>query len=293
MSRSGRKPRTSSGPVRQPARGRPLEPDLPVLALSGVGLLITAWLTLATWTGGGLAFCAEGSGCDIIQQSRWSVVLGLPVALWGFAVYALIALLAWRMPPRLKRWQRLWFFSLLGVAISLYLTAVGILALGAVCAWCLASLATITAIFTLVALRRPDTAPGMAWKHWAMNSGAVALAAVLALHVYYSDLLLPREDPRLTALALHLEEIDARYYGAWWCPSCAQQRRLFGRSADYLPYVECSPDGRTGPVAMACVAAGIDGYPTWIIGGQRIQSLLTPEELARYSGFDWQGWGEG
>jgi uncharacterized membrane protein len=275
------------------AASRTAAPDRVVMALAAVGMLITAYLTGVSWLGGDVAFCAEGSGCDVIQQSRWSTVLGMPVALWGFAVYAVLGLIAWRMPPKLKRWQRLWVLALVGVAISLYLTAVGIIALDAVCAWCTASLLTISAILLRVGLHRPESAPGMSWRHWGLNTGAVALVAVIGLHVYSSDLLQPAENPRLTALAIHLEQTGARYYGAFWCPTCAEQRRLFGRSADRLPYVECSPDGRNGPRAMACINADIDGYPTWVIGGQRIQALLKPEELARYSGFDWQGWSAG
>jgi len=289
MSRSKRKTagdhRPGTGRAPRPAAS----PELIVLGLAGLGLLITGYLTVVAWLGGGVAFCAEGSGCDVIQQSRWSVVFGMPVALWGFLTYALLALIAWRMPARLKRWQRLWVISLIGVCISLYLTVVGVVALASVCGWCLASLATITAIFVRVVLSRPESAPapGLAWSHWGLNTGAVALLAVGILHVYYSDLLMAPEDPRLTALALHLDETGAKYYGAYWCPSCAQQRRLFGRSADHLPYVECSPEGRNGPRAMACVVEEISGYPTWVIGGQRIQSLLTPDELASYSGFVW------
>lgn len=288
MARNKRKTGGDARPAA--AASRALAPDWIVVGLAGLGLLITAYLTAVSWLGGDVAFCTEGSGCDVIQQSRWSTVLGMPVALWGFAVYALLALVAWRMPAKLKRWQRLWVLALVGVAISLYLTAVGLVALDALCAWCTASLLTIGAILARVALNRPESAPGMSWQHWGLNTGAVALVAVIGLHLYYSDLLQPAENPRLTALALHLEQTGARYYGAFWCPTCAEQRRVFGRSADRLPYVECSPDGRNGPRAMACISAGIEGYPTWVIGGQRIQALLTPEELARYSGFDWQGW---
>lgn len=288
MAKSKAKARRRAEPGKTPTAPRAQHsPDRIVATLAGAGMLITAYLTWVAWSGSGPVFCAEGSGCDLIQQSRWSRVLGLPVALWGFLVYALLALIATRMPPKLKRWQRLWFVSLVGVAISLYLTVVGAVVLEAFCAWCLASLATIGTIFLWVAFRRPESAPGQAWGMWLLNSAAVTAVILGTLHVYYSDLLSPREDPRLAPLALHLTDTGARYYGAYWCPACQQQARLFRSAAEQLPYVECSPGGRRAPLARECANAGISGFPTWIINGRRYQDVLTPEELARYSGFEW------
>ncbi len=113
-------------------------PDWIVLALAVVGMLLTAYLSILAWMDSDIAFCAAESGCDVIQQSRWSKVLGLPLALWGFALYALFAALSWRGSKRLKDWRRLWTLALLGLAISVYLTLVGIWNLSAACLWCLA-----------------------------------------------------------------------------------------------------------------------------------------------------------
>ncbi|ACL72672.1 vitamin K epoxide reductase family protein [Thioalkalivibrio sulfidiphilus] len=279
-----RKPATGST---TPAPRASLSADRVVAILAGIGLLITAYLTWVAWFGAGPALCAEGSGCDLIQQSRWSRVLGLPVALWGFGVYALLLFMATRMPPRLKRWQRIWFVSLVGVAISLYLTVVGFVSLGALCPWCLASLATLSAIFLWTAIKRPDSAPGPAWGTWLLNSVVVTAVILGTLHVYYSDLLSPREDPRLEALAQHLTDSGALYYGAYWCPACQQQSRLFRGASDRLPYVECAPGGRNTSMTLQCVNAGVSGFPTWVINGRRYQEVLQPEELARRSGFEW------
>lgn len=263
-------------------------PDRVVAILAVIGMLITAYLTWVAWSGTGPLLCAEGSDCDLIRQSRWSRVLGLPVALWGFAVYTLLAIVALRTPSRLRRWRRIWFLSLIGVAISIYLTVVGLVFVEAVCAWCLASLATIGAIFLWVALRRPESAPGQPWSLWLANSVAATVVIVGTLHLYYSDLLSPRDDPRLEPLALHLTDIGARYYGAFWCGACQQQSRLFRSAREYLPYVECSPDGRQGRMAAECALAGVSTFPTWIIRGRVFEGVMEPEDLARHSGFDWR-----
>src|ERR1700745_4165984 len=33
---------------------------------------------------------------------------------------------------------------------------------------------------------------------------------------------------------------NARMYGLYWCPHCADQKREFGASFQYVPYVECA-----------------------------------------------------
>lgn len=262
----------------------------PVLALAVAGLLLTAYLSAVAWLGGGAILCGPDSSCDAIQQSRWSMVLGLPLAFWGFLLYALIAGLAWRGTQRMKDWRRLWSLALLALAISLYLTVVGLVQLGTVCLWCLTSLGLLAAIFAVLTLRRPAQAPGIPWFNWWLNRGVLAIIAVGALHFYYDyDQLLARPgDAQLSSLAAHLTDTGARYYGAFWCGACQQQNALFRAAKEELPYTECSPNGRHGAVALECTRANIRSFPTWIIDGERHMGVLEPEELARRSGFTWE-----
>jgi glutaredoxin len=100
----------------------------------------------------------------------------------------------------------------------------------------------------------------------------------------------PRADtsssPAAIELARHLKQIDAKIYGAFWCPHCAEQRRLFGRQAFnlYINYIECAPEGyRSQP--EVCKAEKIEGYPTWKINGNTYMGVQTLEELAKLSGY--------
>ena len=255
--------------------------------LAVAGMLVTAYLTLVAWRGDSAALCSEGSGCDVVQGSAWSSVLGMPVALWGFALYVLLALVAWRSGNAQLRWRRLWRLSLLGLAVSVYLTLAGWIALQAFCVWCLASLAIITALFVVVSLQRPQGAPGVPRQPWLIGNALLVVAVLGLLHVLATGLPQRPESPRMTALVAHLDSMGVKYYGASWCSNCQRQKRLFGASAERLPYVECAPNGRGGAVAFECTSAGISAYPTWVIRGEHVSEVLQPERLAELTGFDW------
>lgn len=263
-------------------------PEWLVLVLALCGMLLTGYLTYVALRGGTPAFCSEETACDLIQQSRWSRLLGLPLALWGFVLYGLLAGNAWRLPARLVRWRRLWLLAWFGLAVSLYMTLVAWLQLEAFCAWCLLSLALMAAIFIRVSLNRPKSAPGTDWRHWLTYCGVATLVTLGGLQLYYSDMLAPREDPQLQALASHLQRSGVKFYGTFWCATCQEQKRLFGTSAERLPYIECTPDGRNGLLARVCIEEKINRYPTWIIRGQRYSQMLNIEELTRLSRFKWR-----
>ena len=273
----------------RPARRAPLTPDWPVLALALAGVLLTAYLSIVALNQEAPAFCTAGSGCDLVQQSRWSRLFGVPIALWGLGFYLVLALAALFADAKVKSWRRRWSLALVGLAISLYLTAAAAIGVDAWCGWCLVSLALLAAMFVILCLRRPSNAPGLPWRRVAIDHAIVLVAVLGTMHVAQSGLLVRPEDPRLRALAEHLDARGAKFYGASWCPNCQEQKTLFGRSAERLLYVECSPNGPKGAVAFACTAANVTAYPTWIIRGRSYTEVLKPEDLARRSGFDWQG----
>jgi len=286
-----RKPRVEPARSSLPDRHRAERADWIVAAIAAVGVMVTAYLTAIAWSGTAPVLCSEGGGCDLIQRSQWSTLLALPVALWGLGLYGVLVLLSLVPMTRLRRWQRSWSIALLGVAISLYLTAAGAISLEAFCPWCLFSLALIATIFVLLTLRRPPSAPR--WRGWLVNHGLFVGVLLLALHLHWSGMFQPRAEPRMTALAQHLDATGAKFYGAFWCPSCREQKKLFGGAADALPYVECSPAGRQGGMAFECVNAEIRDFPTWIIRGRRYEQIMQPDELATRSGFRWKPEGSG
>jgi hypothetical protein len=70
-----------------------------------------------------------------------------------------------------------------------------------------------------------------------------------------------------TVLAKCLTAGGAKFYGAYWCPHCVEQKKLLGDALSLITYVECDAKG-TNPNPEACKAAGIQGYPTWQMPGK-------------------------
>jgi hypothetical protein len=90
----------------------------------------------------------------------------------------------------------------------------------------------------------------------------------------------PEGPGKLDDFAQCLSSSGAKFYGAFWCSHCQDQKKDFGSSKKYLPYVECStPDGQDQlPV---CKDAGVKGFPTWIFAnGEKISGRLSLETLA-------------
>jgi len=88
----------------------------------------------------------------------------------------------------------------------------------------------------------------------------------------------------LDQFARCLGEKGAVFYGAFWCPHCQDQKAAFGKSAKFIPYVECStPDGKSQ--TSECKEKGIEGYPTWVFAdGSRDSRNIPLTELAEKTG---------
>ena len=50
----------------------------------------------------------------------------------------------------------------------------------------------------------------------------------------------PAGPGKYDAFAQCLKDKGAVFYGAFWCPNCQEQKKLFDSSIKLLPYVECS-----------------------------------------------------
>ena len=178
-----------------------------LLGLAVLGIALTAYLTATAWFGDHPAFCGADSGCDLVQSSRWSTFLGLPMSLWGLLTYAVLARALWRLRTRPSAWRFAFLVALVGAAVSWFLTLVSFLAIEAACGYCLASFAIINALLVLLLVRRPAHLPEHRWSKALPAPVALAGAVVLGLHLHFSgvfDAVAGPEDSYLKSLAVHL-----------------------------------------------------------------------------------------
>lgn len=112
----------------------------------------------------------------------------------------------------------------------------------------------------------------------------VIVAVLLAVGLSFLNQNNNNEHGKYDTLAQCLKDKGVTFYGAFWCPHCAEQKKLFGNSAKLLPYQECSTPNAQSQLSI-CKDKKIDSYPTWEFpDGTRVNQTLTPEELAARSG---------
>lgn len=89
----------------------------------------------------------------------------------------------------------------------------------------------------------------------------------------------PQPAQALDSFARCLRDNGVTMYGANSCSHCAAQKKLFGDSFRYVPYVEC-PDN-----PQVCLSKGVDGYPTWIFkDGQRVAGETELQKISEITG---------
>jgi uncharacterized membrane protein len=104
-----------------------------ISGLALAGLVISGLLVSQSLSGDPIAGCGGGSSCHDVLNSRWSVVLGIPVALSGFLVYAVFLIALLRKNVLLS-----------SLCLGLILGAVGwfvfvqAVVIGRFCPWCMA-----------------------------------------------------------------------------------------------------------------------------------------------------------
>jgi uncharacterized membrane protein len=131
---------------------------LAVVALAGLG--VATYLTVARFSGGDVT-CVVGGGCEVVQKSEYSTLLGIPVPVLGLMGYAGFLVSA-ALPGPLGRVLGL-FTALVGFGFSAWLTAVEAFILEAWCTWCvisaiLVTIATILCILRVIVGNRADAA---------------------------------------------------------------------------------------------------------------------------------------
>lgn len=120
-----------------------------LVALTGVAL--AGYLTWVHFDDAALV-CVAGGGCETVQDSDYAEIAGIPVAALGLGAYVfLFGLIMWDgATARLVAAAT----ALVGLLFSMYLLALQLFVIDAVCVWCLANdLVVAPLLATLSALR--------------------------------------------------------------------------------------------------------------------------------------------
>ncbi|MDO8523193.1 MAG: hypothetical protein Q7S12_02830 [bacterium] len=108
--------------------------------------------------------------------------------------------------------------------------------------------------------------------------------AVVLLAWYYFTVKSINVPGKLDGFTQCLKDKGTIFYGAFWCPHCQAQKKLFGSSVKLLPYVECSFPNGNGQLAI-CNDKNIKSYPTWdFADGSRKEGEVSLEDLSAKTG---------
>lgn len=92
-------------------------------------------------------------------------------------------------------------------------------------------------------------------------------------------------DHKYDSFAKCLASRNAKMYGLYWCPHCADQKAMFAASFRNVPYVECALKDQPGVLAPACAAAGVKLFPSWQFGAAPPkEGVLSLQELSDKTG---------
>jgi uncharacterized membrane protein len=128
------------------------------LALITVGILITGYLSIGELSDSTTVCIESGAfNCDVVQNSVYSKIMGIPIAMLGFGTYLVLGALVGleNRAGLLREYGAALVFAitLFGFLYSAWLTYIEFFQLKALCPWCLASAAVMTLLFIVSGLR--------------------------------------------------------------------------------------------------------------------------------------------
>jgi uncharacterized membrane protein len=124
---------------------------LGVVGVIGLGIsLYLSWTKLT----GALPICGPSGGCETVDSSPYSVVAGIPVALFGVLnSAAVVVLAAWWARTRSRRAAYgAYALGLTGTLIEAYLVYLELFVIHAICIWCVAYGITVVLGFAIAVL---------------------------------------------------------------------------------------------------------------------------------------------
>ncbi len=145
---------------------------IPVLFLSILGLSDTSYLAYSHYKNYTdityKSFCAisKAINCDTVSQSPWSILVGIPVSIWGIFGYLLFTLILIRTLRNTQEhrflWNLLFIIALLYSSFAIYFGYISATKIKSYCVLCLFSYVisfSLSFFLSLIILRRFDCQP--------------------------------------------------------------------------------------------------------------------------------------
>ncbi len=255
--------------------------------LSLAGIIISTYLAVTALGGVGIDYCLTGSECDVVNNSAYSRIFEIPVSVVGILGYALILTSSFLSTSKQRKWYSLFILTTVGVAFSLYLTYMEIFQINAICGLCIVSLIIMLSIFTAILFNKGKMAPSVSSLNLLTLAIVLSASVVLGANIVQSSAG-PQSSSLQVSLAKHLSSVNAVMYGAYNCSHCTDQKNDFGtRAFKHIKYVECNKQGKNANPSL-CFAKGIQGYPTWEIGGKFYKGRQSLKKLSEVSNFNYR-----
>ena len=126
------------------------------LALAAIGILVSIYMTIFKLTQNE-SMCLGIGGCSVVNNSIYSAVYGIPVAVVGICGYAIICA-ALLLQSRISFLQLdgillVFGLALAGFLFTLYLVYVEVALIHALCPFCVTSQVSMTLLFILSVIR--------------------------------------------------------------------------------------------------------------------------------------------
>jgi uncharacterized membrane protein len=287
-------------------------------SIASLGSLETAYLTLSKLSGSEL-LCSTDGHCTDVLNGPYASIPGteIPLAALGLVAYSMVAALAFApRQPAGEDTNRILLTALttaMGV-FSVFLMAIlfGVLkqscpycvvsailsvSLAKICWWggvlpkqrgkegVVASCAFGAVSFLAAAMlffgnERPASAVTYAGELVGSSSSSSIVSTLIAdVKGQAPPTITAASSKRALALARDLEKLNTRFFGAFWCGHCFDQKQELGKEAmAKIPYIECSKDG-VNSQSKLCKERDVPGYPTWEINDQLYPGQRNMDEL--------------
>ncbi len=127
---------------------------LALLLVSSVGIGVAVYLTYVHYQPTAL-ICTAGGGCETVQDSKYAVLAGIPLAVLGLSAWiAALALTIWNSDLARTLTAAL---ALVALAFVGYLVILQLFVIDAICVWCMANDVVLVPLLAALALLRLRT----------------------------------------------------------------------------------------------------------------------------------------